>query len=678
MSVMFRPPFACLLLLLSLALVALPVAAIELVPIAQPVPSQVWDAAYLDQQGSLLEAGIKGRLVEKAAKADPGATPGMDDYDVAYYDLVLDINTRRKEVTGTTTIRATVTGSSLAAVDLHLASIHTVTEVRTGGVVTGFNHPAGELLTVFLDRTYLQGEVFEVEVDYHGDPATGFRDSYGWSSAEGEDMIWTLSEPYGARDWWPSKDLNTDKADSVDLHVTVPDPLVVASNGLLTGQTVPEAGRTTYHWSTRYPIPTYLVSLAIHPYQIINDVYVPAVGDPMPVVHYSVPAYASDATAGYAVTIDMITAFAGAFGEYPFIEEKYGHAHFPWGGGMEHQTCTSMLYWYYGEHIIAHELAHQWWGDMITCADFHHIWLNEGFARWCEAYWEEVRNGPVAYRNAMNSHKYLGAGTVYVEDTVLDNIFDGNLSYDKASWVVHMLRFVLGEEDFFDGLLAYRAAYEMGSAITEDLQAVLETVSGRDLSTFFQQWIYGDLYPSYAMGWAVSAAGDRLDVSLRQVQLSVPLFTMPLEIRVTTDVETVTHRIENSLAQEWYSFPVSGTVQSVELDPDDWVLCTKTDEGISTVPDAVVTRITGNTPNPFNPRTAIAYELAADGSVTLEIFDLAGRRVRTLVSAAQTAGPGRTVWDGTGDDGRQVAAGVYFARLRAGGVESLHKLSLVK
>jgi len=677
MSVTFRCLF-CRLLLIFLALAALPALALETAPIAQPAPSLIWDAAYLDQQGSLLEAGIKARLADKTLKADPGATAGMDDYDVTWYDLVMDIDTLLNEVIGTTTIRAVVTGSSLNEIDLHLAAIHTVTEVRSAGLVTVSSQPSSELLTVTLDRTYLQGEVFEVEVDYHGDPSTGARNAYGWSSAEGDEMIWTLSEPYGARDWWPCKDLNTDKADSIDLHITVPDPLIVASNGLLTGQTVPVAGRTTYHWSTRYPTPTYLVSLAIHPYQIINDIYVPAVGDPMQVVHYSVPAYGSDATAGYAVTIDMITAFAAAFGEYPFVKEKYGHAHFPWGGGMEHQTCTSMLYWYYGEHIIAHELAHQWWGDMITCADFHHIWLNEGFARWCEAYWEEASNGQQAYRNAMNSHKYLGSGTVYVEDTEHDNIFDGNLTYDKASWVVHMLRFVLGEQDFFDGLAAYRAAFEMGSATTEEFQAVLETSSGRDLSAFFQQWIYGELYPTYALGWAVSPSGTQLNLSLRQTQLSVPIFDMPIEVRVVTDLETVTHRLDNSQAHQWYSLPVNGTIQSVELDPDDWVLCTKTYEGVSGVPAVSLTGIVGNTPNPFNPRTTIAFNLAAEGQVNLEIFDLAGRRVRTLMSEVLPQGPGSTVWDGTGNNGRPVAAGIYFARLRADGVESLHKLSLVK
>jgi len=161
---------------------------------------------------------------------------------------------------------------------------------------------------------------------------------------------------------------------------------------------------------------------------------------------------------------------------------------------MEHQTLTSMGGW--SEDLISHELAHQWWGDMVTCEDFGHIWLNEGFATWSEAYWAEQYYDFATYRQYMDIASYYGAGTIFVEDPLSENIFDGNLSYNKGSWVVHMLRGVLGDTDFFAGLALYRSSHLYGSATTEQLQTALETVSGQDLTAFFQQWIYGEYFPS--------------------------------------------------------------------------------------------------------------------------------------------------------------------------------------
>ncbi len=655
-------------------------AAFETTPLADPVPGAPWSLKHLAQQGVVLEAAIKARSAEAGARALALATPGMDDYDVTWYDLVLDLDPGGQQLSGTTTVRAEVTGASLEIVDLNLNLNMVVSEVR-GAAGTLATTRAGDVLSVTLERPYLQGEFFTLEIDYGGNPAG---DYFGWATYGGQPLIWTLAEPFGARDWWVCKDLNTDKADSVDLHVTVPDPLYVASVGRLDATTVPEAGRSTFHWKHRYPIATYLVSLAIHPYDVITDEYQPMVGDPMPVLHYVIPDWAADAELGYAVTPAMITAFAAVFGEYPFVDEKYGHAHFPWGGGMEHQTCSSMLYWYYGEGIIAHELGHQWFGDMITCADFHHIWLNEGFARWIEAYWLEYSVGVQAYRDRMEAVKYVGAGTVFVEDTSdFADIFDLDLTYNKASWVVHRLRGVLGDEDFFAGLAAYRSQFEFASATTEDLQQAIEGATGRDLSTFFQQWIYGDGAPVYDLSWTnvpQTGGGGRVTVRVAQVQNGALLFAMPLEIRIMTDQGVDSHVIDNAEAVEWHVFDVAGVPSNVELDPDGWVLCTVQDQAVSGVPTAgaAVARITGNAPNPFNPSTTIAFDLATPTVVEIVIYDASGRRVRALLDELRPAGGQKTVWDGRDGGGRSVATGVYFARLRADGHEDFHKMTLVK
>ncbi|MCP4571059.1 MAG: T9SS type A sorting domain-containing protein [bacterium] len=676
----FRSNLAAALLVLLVLAAAGPVLAVTTTPVAAPAGGTPWDPAYQANLAAANEAEMKTRLGKAMLAAAAAATPGMADYDVTWYDLVLDLDPVANQLTGTTTVRAVVLAATLDVVDLNLAPNMSVGQARSDGSVLVFGR-TDDVLSVTLERTYLQDEVFTIEVDYAGDPAGEY---FGWDTYNTQPLIWTLSEPYGARQWWVCKDVNTDKADSVDLHVTVPDPLVVASNGLEQASTVPVAGHTTYHWRHRHPIVTYLVSLAIHPYQVLVDSYQPAVGPAMPILNYVFPAWAVAAEAGYAVTSDMIATFATAFGEYPFVDEKYGHAHFLWHGGMEHQTCSSMWNQYYGEHLIAHELGHQWFGDMITCADFRHIWLNEGFARWLESYWLEQSQGEQAYKDRMTSFRYMGAGTIYVEDpTDFAAIFSADLSYNKASWVVHMLRWVLGEDDFLAGLAAYRAQYGGGSATTEEFQAVMEGVSGLDLEPFIQQWIYGEYYPDYRVSWGnvpQPGGGGRVTVRIEQTQDLTGLFTLPLELRITTDQEVTTHRVDNSEALTWYTFDVAGMPTQVALDPDDRVLCLKSHTAVSAAGEGLpaASHIVSNHPNPFNPSTTLALSLSREGPVEVVVFDAAGRKVRTLLDGVFPAGDRQAVWDGRDVSGRAAAAGVYFARLRTRDGTAIHKMSLVK
>ncbi len=514
-----------------------------------------------------LEAELKSSLVKGLAAAVAARTANQDLFDVHHYDLDLDLNPTTRILTGTVITTAEVTGTSLSTLDLNLAANMTVLGATAGGAPVTTSR-SGDVLTVNLDRSYALGETVVVTVSYSGNPAGEY---FGWSSYAGSPMIWTLSEPFGARAWWPCKDLNTDKADSLDIRVTVPSSLIVASQGLLVSDTTMGSERT-FHWKTNYPTATYLVSLAIHPYARYSDWYAPlAGGDPMEVQYFIYPSHVGVVEPTYDLTVPMIGAFAGAYGEYPFIEEKYGHAEFVWGGGMEHQTLTSMGG--YSEDLISHELAHQWWGDMVTCADFGHIWLNEGFATWSEAYWAEHEYGTAVYDQYMVFAAYYGAGTIFVEDPLTQNIFDSNLSYNKGSWIVHMLRGVLGDADFFAGLQAYRAAFEYGSATTEQLRDVMESVSGQDLDAFFQQWIYGEYFPVYTLAWVPGPGAGEITVTIGQVQTGTGLFTMAIPLRIETDQGTLDVTVQNSQASENYVIPVTGQVASVVLDPDDRILC---------------------------------------------------------------------------------------------------------
>ncbi len=246
-------------------------------------------------------------------------------------------------------------------------------------------------------------------------------------------MIWTFSQPWGARSWWPCKDIPSDKADSLDMRVTVPVNMVVASNGSLK-QTTITGNEATYLWHEKYPIATYLVSLAIYPYEVHYDDYLyNNNADTMKIHFYTFP---GNYNLYYSLNVkikDMISFFAGLFGEYPFIDEKYGHADFSFPyGAIEHQTCASLAV--FTEWLYVHELAHQWWGDMITYNSWHHTWLAEDLAVYSEALWYEHLNGPgKASEYQLCNNVYLGPGTVYVEDPGNENPFDINLVYRKAS-----------------------------------------------------------------------------------------------------------------------------------------------------------------------------------------------------------------------------------------------------
>jgi aminopeptidase N len=553
------------LALLAPALSAQPLLRPRLAPVESANPKP-WE---LDPAPD--EAAAKAAFYEKMTRWATAPTANQLALDARTYDLAIAVDPTAQTVTGTVQARFTVTGTSVSVADLNLANELAVDAVTAGGAPAPWTR-SDELLTITLDRVYQPGETVALSVSYHGTPP-GSYGAFGFDSHGGQPLIWTLSEPFGARSWWPCDDWSDDKADSVDLHVRVPAGLIVASNGTLRGVT--HQGTTdTYNWHEGYAISTYLVSMAIHPYSVWSDYYRYSPTDSMEVRFYIYPSDVAPTHDANMMTVPMIAYYASIYGEYPFLSEKYGHAEFPWSGAMEHQTCTSTGAFY--ETIICHELAHQWWGDMVTCADFHHVWLNEGFATYSEALWLGHNYGPEGYWGKMNSTRYYGSGSIYVPDlNDWNRIFDSNLSYNKASWVLHMLRHVIGDAAFFQTLAQYRQAFAYGAARTEDFEAIAETVSGKDLHDFFQEWIYGEYYPSYQYQWTCAPAGSgfTLQLAVDQIQTNTGLFHMPIDIRV--EYEDGSHTdlvIDNALAHQEYALPLPARATVVYLDPDEWIL----------------------------------------------------------------------------------------------------------
>ncbi|MEE8341833.1 MAG: M1 family aminopeptidase, partial [Candidatus Neomarinimicrobiota bacterium] len=438
-----------------------------------------------------------------------------------------------------------------------------------------------------------------------------------------------------------------------------------------------------YHWQERYPIATYLVSVAIHPYTVFYDWYKYSPTDSMRLEYYVFPENYNAVQANYGLTKNMIGTFAQKYGEYPFINEKYGHAEFVWGGGMEHQTLTSLGG--HSESLIAHELGHQWWGDMVTCANFHHIWLNEGFAEYGESIWYEAEYGVERMQNDMISKQYFGAGTIFVEDTTsVGSIFHGGLSYAKASWVLHMLRHIVGDSAFFAGLQEYGNRYRFKSAVTEQFRDVMEDVSGKDLNSFFQRWIYGEFYPIYNVTYDFNS--DSLYVLIEQTQDS-EVFEMPVDIKATfTDNSEQLWVIENSQRKELFTLDLADNTEiiNIEIDPDNWILnkienITK-DDNLDTTSSKNVPEefhLYPVYPNPFNVGVTIRFAIENEGKVRLNVFDINGNRVWHK-SAKFAAGTHLINWNGKNQFGDNVPTGAYFVEVGFGSQINIRKMLLLK
>ncbi len=523
---------------------------------------------------------LKNREAELAAKT----ASNWQEFDMFFYSIDLTIDHVAEVIYGRVGNHGTVTVSSLDSIKINLLNDFTVDSVYNSSGNLAFSH-IDDHLTISLDKSYVLDEAFNYTVVYSGTPiGTGGFLGFEFGERNGLPLITTLSEPYGSRSWWPCNDQTLDKADSVDIIVTADNSLVISSNGLLESDTDNGDGTHTAYWKERYPIIPYLVSLGLHPYATWDDWYHYGPTDSMPLNFFVYPDHDTYSIPFFSVLPEMIGFLAQRLGEYPFVNEKYGCTHFDWGGAMEHQTNTSTTSssFGYSDDVISHELGHQWFGDMITCADWHHIWINEGFAVYTEALYHELKFDN--YHAYMNGFEYTGAGSIYIHDTTdVWNIFSSRV-YDKGGWVVHMLRGVLGDSLFFQSLADYRAQYIWRSATTEDFQQVVETTTGLDLDYFFQQWIYGTYRPNYRFSSLTESdplGGFKTYLNIRQLQVTDPnVFTMPIDMHVAQTggvIDTVT--VFNSQRNENFIIHTDANVTDIDFDPDRWISRAVTSEG---------------------------------------------------------------------------------------------------
>ena len=607
----------------------------------------------------------------------------QEKIDIKFYELNLDIDFNSSRIHGSVTVNGVIGNIYPDFIELDLYDNMTVDSILQNNIPILYLHENDMLKIPISDITLNDENLFSLTIFYQGTPDHCGAGGFKFDEHQNIGHVWTLSEAYCARSWWPCKDDPSDKADSVNIIISVPlEPAyIVASNGLLSSTTI-NNNKKTYFWKERYPITTYLVSLAIYPYTKWVDQYVsPISSDTMLIEHYVFPDRYEASYPNYSLTKDMLSFFSELFGEYPFISEKYGHADFTWGGGMEHQTLSSMGS--FSQNLMVHELGHSWWGNLITCKTFNDIWLNEGFARYCQALWAEHMYGREAYFDFMNNHAYYGAGTIYVENPSSNSqIFSAGLSYNKASWVLHMLRHKVGETMFFDILKSYASndSLSYNAASTSDFQKVCEDISGLDFEQFFQQWIYGEKYPKYELSWWHEGNGI-YNVKIDQIQ-SNDIFSMPIDLKFSGSVGPMlvdtTIVIENSNSSQLYEFSgFNFLVENVMLDPENWILKEATysvNEIDNILPDRV--EVEKAFPNPFNSKVKLSFYINpqfGDTHVNVNIFDSRGKIVESLIDNEFMPGYHTTFWNANGK-----SSGVYFIQLATDNYIDSQKILFLK
>tara|TARA_Y100001970_G_scaffold54155_1_gene68627 strand:+ start:4995 stop:6938 length:1944 start_codon:yes stop_codon:yes gene_type:complete len=616
------------------------------------------------------------QVVSKWLTSQSSLTQNQEKIDITYYGISIEIDIDLQQIFASVKVNGILSSDQPDSIELDLNSQLMVDSVISNDEQISFVHQ-DNMIKIPSQASLVEENNFSMEIYYNGHPpSTGFG-SFNFDEHLGVDHIWTLSEPYGSRDWWPCKDDPSDKADSLDIKIIVPSEQIAVSNGILVEELELENGRKQYHWFEKYPICTYLVSITTYPYTKWEDIYIGMNGDTLPLEYYVYPDHYDIVLENYLLTKDMISVFAEKFGEYPFMGEKYGHVEFARGGGMEHQTISSLGG--YSQWLIAHELGHQWWGDLITCASFHHIWLNEGFARFSEALWDEATGGFNAYKNYWQNHTYYGGGTIFVEEPNLPSqIFNGNLTYNKAGWVMHMLRGVMGDSIFFETLQSYSSndSLAYSSATTEDFKAVCESVSNYDLDDFFEQWIYGEYYPRYSLSWEVSNMNE-LIINIEQTQ-NWQYFHMPIEIKVFLPVDTLSFKVDNQFQFEQYNLgAISGYPSAVLLDPDNWILKEVEYMNLSDIiPNKPQITIFPAYPNPFNPSTFLKFfipQALGEISPKVNIFDIKGQRIEEILVDKVSPGMHEIQWNANGR-----GSGIYFIQFFSDNTIFSQKIQLIK
>lgn len=600
-----------------------------------------------------------------------------EQYDVNYYKLDLNMTNTNTTLSGYAEMKAT----ALVAIDTilyELFSTLNISSVTLDGVNVPFVR-TNSAVKIGVNTT--AGTVFTVRTNYSGTPPTAQTNPLGGSGMSnasspswGNEVVWSLSEPFCAYEWWPCKQSLTDKADSCDVNITVPNTCKAGSNGLLTQVVDLGNGTSRYEWKHRYPIDYYLISVAVAEYVEYN-VYANPVGAPAPILIqnfiYNNPQTLPNFQADIDETADFIELYYDLFGPYPFENEKYGHCMAPFSGGMEHQTMTTQGF--FNPTLTAHELGHQWWGDYVTCASWCDIWVNEGFASYCEQLMlqhlypgQEIQNMQDLHTNVMSQ----AGGSVWVLDSLNESrIFSGRLTYDKGASIIHTMRYILNNDSlFYTTLQNFLASKAYSTAYGIDIRDAFAQASGINYTPFFDQWYFGEGFPTYSVEWKQMGNNALVEISHTSSMPNVtPTFTNPIDLKFTRPGNAdTTIRFDITANSNIFQINNIGTINnSINIDPNNWVV---NQNGSITMNNSLgleeseTFEYLSLYPNPVNEFLTLSY-IGDNGQ--FEIYDMQGR----LKANGELSNPGII-------NTKELTKGNYLLVLKTG--NNAYKRSFIK
>ena len=575
--------------------------------------------------------------------------PLLYQYDITFTKIDIETENNSDYINGHAYIEATVTADELNTFCIGLSSAMDIGTVLFDGNSTGFTHINDEI-NIDLDNPVQNGNSFSVTIYYDGfgndvnNYAGGLHHVSDESLFNLEPLTYTFTQPFGASLWFPCKQVLTDKIDSLHIFITTGTSYKVSANGVLSAR-VELGNKTRFEWKTKYPIAYYLIAFNVFNYAEYNFYVKPdGFDDSIFIQNFMVDqAHINAMKNELDKTNDAMNLYCNLFGMYPFKDEKYGHSIWGHSFGMEHQTITSMPY-NIDFRRLSHELSHQWFGNSVTCATWQDIWLNEGFATYFDYLALKLIVSDEVGENRMQYYHTKAMtnpdGSIYVPEDEANNasrIFNYKLSYCKAGAVVKMLRFELQDDEVFWQILHnYLAEFKNSFATTQDFQEIVEETTGDDFSYFFEQWIYGEGYPTFYGNWYQK--NDTLFIKINQHTSNTsttPLFKMLMQYKLWLqgggDTSISLYQVQRNQKFEVY---MPHTVEGIITDPNNEVL-NKEYELIHIDPSAVEARelISCNVyPNPFTDiiRISISDEYP---NLNITLYDNQGKRVFSDVTA---------------------------------------------
>jgi aminopeptidase N len=495
--------------------------------------------------------------------------------DVIHYNIKLDLRPDEKKIYGDVTISMKLNNEKPGKIEINFYDNLDISLLEVNGQKAKYSRNE-KIISIEKPKDITDSA--DVRIIYSGTPKSMGFGSFVFSSEDNKPFIYSLSEPVFASTWYPCIDLPDDKA-QVDIFITNDSSAVSVSNGKLVE--VKTAGdRRTYHWKTVYPISTYLIALYSGSYKTYSQKYISITHDTLQLVYYAFPKDFEEAKADFADHGNYIKVFEQIFGPYPFIKEKYGVAEFLWDlGAMENQTITGIGAKFISgrklfSDMLIHELAHHWWGDAVGPKTWKDIWLNEGFATYSEALYWEKQAGFSALQSTLSSKTgTFSHGTLYDPGNELFS----RLVYDKGAWVLHMLRKEVGDKTFFSILKEYFKRFKYSNASTNDFKKVCENLSGKNLSVFFNQWVYkgeGIIELEYSWTTDISEKGYMTKIKIKQLQNGYDIYKFPLDIKMIFDKDD-DFTVSSSYVSSKDSLITLSSVKKpakIILDPDKWLL----------------------------------------------------------------------------------------------------------